>query len=114
MAETIASQLSASRFGVKAFYLFGSTKNASAGPSSDIDILLHFIGTDEQKNDLLHWMDGWSLSLSENNFLKTGYPTEGILDVHLVSDEDIKNRTSFAVKIDAATDAAHRLKMKNE
>ncbi|MCK5672698.1 MAG: hypothetical protein KAH95_04945, partial [Spirochaetales bacterium] len=40
MAETIASKLSANRFGVKAFYLFGSTKNASAGPSSDIDILL--------------------------------------------------------------------------
>ncbi|MCK5201334.1 MAG: nucleotidyltransferase domain-containing protein, partial [Spirochaetales bacterium] len=113
MAETIASQLSATRFGVKAFYLFGSTKNASAGPASDIDILIHFTGTDKQKDDLLHWMEGWSLTLSENNFLKTGYKTEGILDVHLVSDEDIENRTSFAVKINAATDAAHQLKMKN-
>lgn len=114
MAETIASQLSATRFGVQAFYIFGSTKNASAGPASDIDILLYFTGTDKQKDALLHWMEGWSLTLSENNFLKTGYRTEGILDVHLISDEDIKNRTSFAVKIDAATDAAHRLKMKNE
>lgn len=112
MAETIASKLSAARFGVKAFYLFGSTKNASAGPASDIDILLHFIGTEKQKTELLHWLEGWSLTLSENNFLRTGYRTEGILDVHLLSDEDIENRTSFAVKIDAATDAAHQLKIK--
>ncbi len=113
MAETIASQLSGTRFGVKAFYLFGSTKNASAGPASDIDILLHFIGNEKQKTELLHWLEGWSLTLSENNFLRTGYRTDGILDVHLLSDEDIKNHTSFAVKINAATDAAHQLKIKN-
>ncbi len=112
MAETIASKLSASRFGVKAFYLFGSTKNASAGPSSDIDIILHFIGNDKQKNDLKNWLEGWSLTLSENNFLKTGYKTEGILDVHFITAKDIEDKTSFALKIDAVTDAAHKLKMK--
>ena len=113
MAETIASNLSTTRFGVKAFYLFGSTKNASAGPSSDIDILLHFTGSDKQKKDLENWLEGWSLTLSENNYLKTSYKTEGILDVHFISDEDIKNKTSYALKIDAVTDAAHKLKMKN-
>ena len=112
MAETIASKLSASRFGVKAFYLFGSTKNGSAGPSSDIDILLHFIGNDGQKNYLQNWLEGWSLTLSENNFIKTGYKTEGILDIHFITDKDIENKTSFALKINAVTDAAHKLKMK--
>ena len=29
----------------KAFYVFGSTKNATAGPGSDIDMLVHFAGT---------------------------------------------------------------------
>jgi hypothetical protein len=38
MAEHIASQLDPERFGVKGFYVFGSTKNATAGPGSDIDI----------------------------------------------------------------------------
>ncbi len=43
------------------------------------------------------------------NYLKTGYATEGLLDVHVVTDEDIENRTSYAVKIDAVTDAARPL-----
>ena len=34
MAEQIASQLDAERFGVKGLYLFGSTKNGTAGPGS--------------------------------------------------------------------------------
>lgn len=113
MAETIALNLSAARFGVKAFYLFGSTKNSSAGPSSDIDILLHFNGTNKQMNELINWLEGWSLTLSENNFLKTGYKTEGILDVHFITDKDIETKSSYALKIDAVTDAAHKLKMKN-
>jgi len=113
MAETIASKLSASRFGVKAFYLFGSTKNASAGPSSDIDILIHFTGNNNQKESLINWLEGWSLTLSENNYLKTGYKTDGLLDIHFITDKDIENKTSYALKIDAVTDAAHKLKIKN-
>ena len=45
MAEQIASHLDADRFGVAGFYLFGSTKNGTAGPASDIDVLVHFKGT---------------------------------------------------------------------
>jgi len=111
MAERIASELDPRKFGVKAFYLFGSTKNATAGPASDIDILLHFEGTENQRNELLLWLDGWSRCLSEMNFLRTGYRTEGLLDVHLVTDKDIVERSSFAVKIDAVTDPARRLPM---
>jgi hypothetical protein len=32
-----------------------------------------------------------------------------LIDVHIVTDEDIKNRTSYAVKIGAVTDAARPL-----
>jgi pyruvate,water dikinase len=45
MAEHIASELDSERFGVDGFYVFGSTKNATAGPASDIDILIHFKGS---------------------------------------------------------------------
>ena len=45
------------------------------------------------------------------NFLKTGFKSDGLLDVHIVTDEDIQNRTSFAVKIDALTDAARPLEI---
>ena len=108
-AERIAALLDAERYGVKAAYLIGSTKNATAGPQSDIDLLFHFDGDDRQRNDLLTWLNGWSLSLSEINERRTGYKTEGLLDITLITDEDIKNRTSYAVKIGASSDAAFPL-----
>jgi pyruvate, water dikinase len=110
-AENIAAQLDPARFGVRNFYIFGSTKNATAGPGSDIDVLIHFQGTAVQRKDLLNWLEGWSLSLSQVNFLRTGVQSKGMLDVHLVSDADIKNDTSWAVKIGAVTDAARPLAM---
>ena len=113
-AEQIASKLNPERFGVKRFFVFGSTKNATAGPGSDIDLLIHFTGNKNQLNDLNSWLDGWSVSLDYTNFLKTGYKSDGLLDVHIVTDEDIKNRTSFAIKIGAVTDAARELKLGTE
>lgn len=104
--EEIADHMDPARFGVKAMYLFGSTKNATAGPQSDIDLLIHFAGTRAQKHDLLTWLEGWSLCLSHMNYLRTGHKTEGLLNIHLVTDQDIRNRTSYAVKIGAITDPA--------
>ncbi len=112
MAQRIAAQVDPHLFGVKAFYLIGSTKNATAGPDSDIDLLLHLQGTEDQKRELLLWLEGWSRCLSEINFLRTGYRTEGLLDVHLITDADITARSTYAVKIDAITDPARKLPMK--
>ena len=109
MAERLAAQLDPAHFGVKALYVFGSTKNACAGAGSDINLLVHFAGTPEQQAALLEWLRGWSLCLSEMNYLRTGYRTDGLLDVHLVTDEDLAARTSYAVKIDAITDPARPL-----
>jgi len=108
-AEQLAANLDPARFGVQGIYLFGSTKNATAGPQSDIDLIIHFTGTEKQKEDLKLWLEGWSLSLDEINRRRTGYTTGGLLNVIFVSDEDIKNRTSYAVKIGATTDAAFPL-----
>ena len=112
MAQRIAAQVDPQLFGIKAFYLIGSTKNATAGPESDIDLLLHLQGNENQKRELLLWLEGWSRCLSEINFLRTGYRTEGLLDVHLITDGDIAERSSYAVKIDAITDPARKLPMK--
>ncbi len=114
MAETIAESLDAGFFGVKAFYLFGSTKNATAGPMSDIDLIIH-IGDDAGKKEALAlWLDGWSRALGRINYLRTGYKTEELLDVHYLTDSDIEKRTSIAVKINAVTDAARELKLGSE
>ncbi len=109
MAERIAAELDATRFGVVALYIFGSTKNATAGPASDIDLLVHSRGSEDQNRDLLSWLEGWGRCLSEMNYLRTGYRTENLLDAHLVTDEDIASRTSYASKIGAITDAAREL-----
>lgn len=110
-AERIASLIDPVRFGVKGFYIFGSTKNATAGPQSDIDLLIHFEGDDDQQKELKIWLEGWSLSLSQINERRTGYKTDGLLDINIITDEDIKNRTSYAVKIGAISDAALPLTM---
>ncbi|MCD4664040.1 MAG: nucleotidyltransferase domain-containing protein [Bacteroidales bacterium] len=110
MTNKIAGKLNLEKFGVKAVYLIGSTKNATAGPASDIDLLVHFEGDTNQRANLQAWIEGWSLCLSEMNFLKTGYKTDGIIDLHLVSDEDINNKTSYAIMIGAVTDGAKLIK----
>ena len=112
MAERIAAEADASRFGIKGIYVFGSTKNATAGPASDIDLLVHVDGCERTRQELELWLEGWSRCLSEMNFLRTGYKTDGLLDVHLVTDGDIENHTSYASKIGAVTDPARALTMR--
>jgi len=110
-AEHIASKLDPEKFGVLGLYVFGSVQNATAGPSSDIDLLVHFKGSEIQRNDLMLWLEGWSLCLSRINFLRTGSKTEKLLDIHIITDEDIENRTGYAIKIGALSDAALPLVM---
>lgn len=112
MVERIAAELDSRRFGVKALYVFGSVKNATAGPASDIDLLLN-VGTDPERREALSlWLDGWSKSLAEINYLRTGYASDGLLDVHYVTDDDIAARRSFAAKIGAVTDPAREVPLR--
>jgi hypothetical protein len=66
-AEAIAAQLDPQRFGVKTLYVFGSASSAAAGPESDIDLLVHFQGNPTQRQELLAWLDGWSLRAEVNS-----------------------------------------------
>ncbi|MCK5406224.1 MAG: nucleotidyltransferase domain-containing protein, partial [Candidatus Krumholzibacteria bacterium] len=111
MAEKIAASVDPKRFGVKGVYVFGSAKNATAGPASDLDLIVHFAGNEAQREALSLWLAGWSRALAEVNYLRTGYKSDGLLDVHFVTDTDIENRTSYAVKIGAVTDPAKSLPM---
>lgn len=111
-AERIAEEMDAQRFGVHALYVIGSTKNATAGPQSDIDLLIHFQGTERQRAELEAWLEGWSLSLGDFNYLRTGFRTRGLLDIHIITDEDIRNKTVFGSRIGAITDAPRPLPLK--
>ncbi len=114
MAQKIAAEAGAARFGIRAMYVFGSTKNATAGPASDIDLLIHVDGTEVMRHDLEVWLEGWSRCLGEVNYLRTGAHTEGLLDVHIVTDEDVAKRTSYASKIGAVTDGARPLALRGD
>ncbi len=111
MVEQLAATLDPKRFGVIGIFVFGSTKNATAAPASDIDLLLHVRNTPAQHRALDTWLQGWSQALAHVNYLRTGYRCDGLLDVHYVTDEDIEARSSWAVKIGAITDAARPLVM---
>ena len=111
MAERIARETDPERFGVAAMYLIGSTKNASATPSSDIDLLVHFIGKPRQRDELIIWLEGWSIALSEINYMRTGYKSDHLLDVQIITDRDIVEKRGYAAKIGAATDPAMKLPM---
>ncbi len=112
MAEQIANQVDMDAFSIKGIYLFGSTNNCTARLNSDIDLLIHFDGTDKQKEELDTWLLGWSLALSEINYLKTGYKSQGLLDVHYITDKDIQNKTSYAIKINSIMDPAYPLRVR--
>jgi len=110
MAEQIAKRLDMDAFLVKGIYLFGSTNNGTARLNSDIDLLIHFDGNKEQKDMLNTWLHGWSVALSELNYIKTGYKSVGLLDIHYITDKDIIDKTSYAIKIDSIYDPAYPLR----
>jgi len=111
MAEKIADKTDFKHFGVKAMYIIGSAKEATAGPASDIDLLVHFVGNHQQKSSFKAFIDGWSFALEDMNKQKTGHSMDnGIIDLHLVTDEDIKKQTSYAVMIDNVHNSARLLK----
>jgi len=113
MAEKIAAELDGEKFGVYGMYVFGSTKNASSGPGSDINLIVY---VDQNKCDvekLSLWFEGWSLCLSEINYLRTGYKVDKFLDLNIITDEEIKAKTRIALKINSITDAARSLKLKS-
>jgi len=115
VSEKIAKMMDMDRFGVEAIYIIGSTKSGKAGPGSDIDLLVHFRGNHGQEKELTAWMEGWGLGLAELNFLKTGYVTPGsLIDFHIITDEDIRNKSSYAAMIGSVDNSSKLLRSGNQ
>lgn len=109
MAEEMAGSMDTGDYGVRGVYLFGSAKNATAGPRSDIDLIIHITEDPGKKNLLKAFLRGWDTALRTANLQRTGIRLDSILDVHLITDEDIRKKSSYAVRIGAVTDPARRL-----
>lgn len=110
MIEQVAATLDPTHFSLQAFYIIGSTKQAKAGPGSDIDIIIH-IKQGAQTESLSDWFNEWSGFLDELNWFRTGIRTHRFLDVHYITDQDIEEQTSWASKINAISDPARELSM---
>lgn len=109
MAERIAADVDAARFGVKGVYLHGSVKAGTAGATSDIDLIFHVADPGSARQDLGIWLDGWSRCLSEVNWLRTGFRVPRMLNVDFVTDEDIASEIGRAAKVRSATNPARPL-----
>ena len=109
--EEIARELDSETYGIEDMYLLGSTKDCTAGPCSDIDILIHFKGTSEQKDKLMSWFKEKEKELMDENEERIGRRTNKLLDVHIVTDEDIEEKTSWACHIDNPYGGARKIPM---
>ncbi|MFO7992343.1 MAG: PEP/pyruvate-binding domain-containing protein [Thermoplasmata archaeon] len=109
MVKKMAKKMDSTLYGVKDLYLVGSTKEATAGPRSDIDLIVHFVGSQEQKDKLENWFNTWDNKLVEENRKRTGEEMDSILDVHYVTDEDIENNSSWAAHINSRYRAATKI-----
>lgn len=114
MADSIAANLDPLRFGVKAVYLHGTVFNKTAGPNSDIDLLIHFKGTPEQKKELQLWLEGWNLCLSQINYNKSGFTISKFLDYIIVTDDILKKNTYFSDLINPKNNTSVPLKLKGQ
>jgi pyruvate,water dikinase len=112
--EEIAQALDPDLYGIQGVYLIGSTKDGSAGPTSDIDLLVHFKGTEEQKDKLMAWFDEWGKKLAEENKERTGFESDSLLDVHIITDEDIKKKSSWASHITSPYQTVRKITLKKE
>lgn len=112
IVDLIAEKIDAERFGIKKMYVVGSTKNANAGPASDIDIIVHFDGNEQQECQLKTWFEGWSLCLAEMNYVRTGYRIDSMIDLHIITDSDIKNKNSYAVMLTSTENSAKEITLK--
>jgi pyruvate,water dikinase len=109
MAERIAFHCGLQNFGVRGVYVVDASADGETDPASPIQLIVHFLGNGRQRKELETWLQGWSLSLAEMNYFRTGFHSEGLLDVHYLTDEKIRGEKDVAVRIKAASDAVREL-----
>lgn len=111
MSFAIAERANFKWFGIKAMYLIGSTQEGTAGAGSDLDLLIHTDADERQREFIKIWIDGWSKALAEINYEKTGYELKSLIDLHLVTTEELQNKKdSFAAMVGSLEESAKLLR----
>ena len=113
MAQAMAERCDLAALGILGIYLIGSTKDATAGPCSDLDLLIHYDGAERSRSLIESYLRGWSHCLTEWNRARTGQRVEGLLEPHLITDLDIAAGTSFAAMLGSSTNRARLLRKRD-
>jgi hypothetical protein len=94
---------------ISAIYVAGSTKNATAGPASDIDLIIVHQASDTTAIEA--YMRGWSHSLAVWNEARTGIQQpDGLLDLHLLHENELQSENSWATMLRSSENSARLLK----
>jgi len=109
MAERMIRSLNGAEGTLAGAYLYGSVKNGTAGPDSDIDLLVHFRGDECDRQKLETYFSGWDAALVEMNYSRTGVRMDHILDVTFLTDADVASGRGLAQLIGAVTNEARPL-----
>jgi len=108
-AKQMGRQLDPDTYGIKELYVVGSTKEATAGPESDIDLIVHFEGGEEKRDRLKNFFDRWDQRIIQENERRIGKRMDNILDVHFITDEDLKKGTSWSSHITSRHKSAKKI-----
>lgn len=105
MAVELCNFADFSSLKIKAIYIAGSTKNATAGPASDIDLII--IHTSDNTTAITEYFKGWSHCLSVWNEFRTGISQkDGILDLHLLHESELGSDDSWATMLRSTENSA--------
>jgi predicted nucleotidyltransferase len=109
-AEDFATAIPLEDFGIHSVWLIGSVKSGMAGPCSDIDLVIHYDGNESNAEKIHIFTNGFASAVRVWRFNKdrTGN-TRSMIDVHLVTDQDIMNKTSFGIMITKGSGEARLL-----
>ena len=111
MIEEMAFRLDPDKYGIRQMYISG---DAIPGQEDRPHILIHFSGNNKQKEMLESWMEGWSLSLSDMYFLQTGYRIDSLLEINIITDDDIELNRGYAANITSSEKQFRLLNMKKK
>jgi hypothetical protein len=109
MAERIAFHCGGQPWGVRGVYYLDESDGRDFDPSGPLKLVVHFTGTGRQRKELETWLQGWSQSLAEVNYLRTGFHADGLLELHFLTDEKIRGEKDVALKLRVASDAVRNL-----
>ncbi|MBN2265197.1 MAG: PEP/pyruvate-binding domain-containing protein [Candidatus Aminicenantes bacterium] len=109
MAERIAFHCGNRQPGVRGVYFIDESDGEPTGPAEPIRIVIHYAGGGRQRKELETWLHGWSVSLAEVNYFRTGFHADGLLDVHFLTDDKIRGERDVAARIQVAADAVREL-----